>query len=245
MDPVLVKFLGLEVRWYGLLMVIGFLLGYFILLRIREDVSKAKIEEYLLYMLIGIILGARLGEILFYEPIYYFNNPIKIFYIWEGGLASHGALIGGVLANYLFCRKHKYSFYKMADKAVIPIALGAMFVRIGNFINGELWGRVTDSVFGVNVDGEMRHPSQLYEAFKNLLIFCILLVLNKTKHKEGYMFWMFIFLFGVFRFIVEFWKDWPAYGGLTQGQWFSIPLILLGIYFLKREWIMRGFTTAI
>ena len=230
MDPVLVNIFGLEIRWYGLLMMLGFIFGYFILLKIRGDVSKVKIEEYLLYMLVGIILGARLGEIILYEPLYYLSNPLKIFYVWEGGLASHGALIGGILANYLFCKKNNYSFYKMADKAVIPIAFGAMFVRIGNFINAELWGRISNSVFSVNVNGEMRHPSQLYEAFKNLLIFGILLFLNRIKRKEGYMFWMFIFLFGVFRFIVEFWKDWSTYLGLTPGQWYSLPLILFGFF---------------
>ncbi|MBS3160006.1 prolipoprotein diacylglyceryl transferase [Candidatus Woesearchaeota archaeon] len=234
MDPVLLNVFGLEIRWYGLLMVIAFICGYYILLKIRDDVSKELIEEYVFYMILGLIIGARVGEVLFYEPTYYFSNPIKIFYIWEGGLASHGALIGGIIANYLFCKKYKFSFYKMADKAVIPIAIGAVFVRIGNFINNEIIGRISDFIFSIDINGEKRHPSQLYESLKNLLIFGILLFLNKKKRRDGFIFWMFILLFGIFRFIVEFWKEGGLYFGLTNGQWLSIPVTLIGLFFMRK-----------
>jgi len=122
----------------------------------------------------------------------------------------------------------------MADKAVIPIAIGAVFVRIGNFINNEIIGRISDFIFSIDINGEKRHPSQLYESLKNLLIFGILLFLNKKKRRDGFIFWMFILLFGIFRFIVEFWKEGGLYFGLTNGQWLSIPVTLIGLFFMRK-----------
>ena len=241
MNPILFQLGPIEIRYYGILMALGFLIGYFILKKLTKDtLTKEQLDDYFVYLLIGIILGARLFEVFVYEPTYYLNNLIKIFYVWEGGLASHGGMLGGIISTLIFCYKKKIKFYTIADIVVIPIALGAMFVRIGNFINGEIVGRVTTLPWGMKFDNYkgLRHPSQLYEAFKNLLLFFILLKLHFKKLKPGILFWTFIGLFSTFRFIVEFWKDWPLYFNLTIGQLLSIPLIILSgimIYYINRS----------
>jgi len=241
-DPVLLHLGPFEVRYYGVLFALGFLAGYFILRKLLPErgLKPGLAEDYLVWLIIGVVVGARLFEVLVYEPGYYFSNPAKIIAVWEGGLASHGAIIGGVLATWWFCRRRKIRFYDLADMAVIPVALGAMFVRIGNFINGELPGRMTDVPWAMEFPGYegKRHPSQLYEAAKNLLLFFVLWNLRKVRRlPRGYLFWSFVGLYSIFRFIVEFWKDWPLTYGLTIGQWLSIPLILLSGGML---WHLRG-----
>lgn len=241
-NPIALTFWHLQIRWYGILMSLSFLVGYFILrFLMKENKIKADAEEYLIYLVIGILGGARLFEIA-YEPYYYLSDPVKILYIWQGGLASHGGIIGGVLATYLFCRKYKLKFYALADIAVIPIALGAMFVRIGNFINGEIVGRMADVPWAVKFDGYpgLRHPSQLYEAFKNLVLFFVLWNIRKLeaiKSKPGILFWSFIGLYSLFRFFVEFFKEYqtlsPGYI-LTMGQWLSMPLMILSALFIHK-----------
>ena len=241
-NPIALTLGPLQIRWYGILMSLSFLVGYFILrFLMRENKIKADAEEYLIYLIIGILGGARLFEIA-YEPMYYLSDPVKILYVWQGGLASHGGIIGGALATYLFCRRYKLGFYALADIVVIPIALGAMFVRIGNFINGEIVGRITNVPWAVKFEGYpgLRHPSQLYEAFKNLVLFFILLDMRKSeaiRSKPGLLFWSFIGLYSLFRFFVEFFKEYqtlsPGYV-LTMGQWLSMPLMLIsGIFIYK------------
>ncbi len=233
-NPVLVDLGAVQVRWYGVLMAAAFLCGYAILLRLgkEEKLTRDQIDEYLLYMFFGILGGARLGEVLFYNPGHYLSHPVEILLVWKGGLASHGAILGAIAANWIFCRKHRMPFYKMADLAVIPCALGAAFVRIGNFTNSEIVGRISSVPWAMEFPGYdgLRHPSQLYEAAKNLLIFGILLQLRKRKLPQGTLFWSFILIFSVFRFIVEFFKEFqtlPPSAVLTMGQWLSIPLLIL------------------
>ncbi len=240
-NPVLVDLGLVQIRWYGVLMAAAFLCGYVILLRLgkKDGLTREQIDEYLLYLFVGIIGGARLGEVLFYNPGYYLSNPLEILMVWKGGLASHGAILGAIAANAIFCRKHHVSFYKMADLAVIPCALGAAFVRIGNFTNSEIVGRVSSVPWAMEFPGYegLRHPSQLYEAAKNLLIFGILLQLRKRKLPEGTLFWSFLFIFSILRFIVEFFKEFqtlPPSAVLTMGQWLSIPLFILSGVMLLR-----------
>ena len=227
----------ISVHWYGLLMALAFLCGYIIIGKlIKERKLHVDPDEYLIYMIIGLLGGARLGEVLFYNLGYYLANPIKIFAIWEGGIASHGAVLGGIFAHWLFSRKHKLHFYELADLVVIPIALGAVFVRVGNFINAEIIGRPSTLPWSVKYSNwELtRHPSQFYEAFKNLIIFGILWNMRKMKLPKGFLFWSFLLLFSVFRFVVEFFKEYQTLHapGLTMGQWLSVPLFLVSFWFL-------------
>ncbi len=235
-DPVLIEIGSLQIRYYGILFALAVLVGYFIARRLAKEFgfNKDKVEDFVLYAVIVIVIGARLFEALFYNPEYYFSDPLKIFYVWEGGLASHGALIGLLILTYFYAKRNKISFYKIADLFVMPIALGAAFVRIGNFINGELVGKITSVPWAVEFAGYqgLRHPVQLYQAGYYILIFLILLKIRKLKN--GTTFWMFLFLDGVFRFTTEFFKDLPAdygfsYLGLNLAQYASLILIVISI----------------
>lgn len=240
LNPIAVKLGPLSVHWYGILMAAAFLCGYFILKKlVKERNIPVDVDSYLMYMIVGILGGARLGEILFYEPLYYLANPLKIFAVWEGGLASHGGMLGGIIAHWLFCKKNKIHFYELADVAVIPIALGAMFVRIGNFVNAEIIGRITNVPWAVKFPGAdgFRHPSQLYEAAKNLLLFSVLWNMRHLKLPRGFLFWSFLGLYGVLRFFVEFFKDFELFSfGLTMGQLLSIPFIAVSGWMIWRVW---------
>lgn len=244
MDPVLLHLGPLQIRYYGVLFALAFLIGYLILRKLAKEkkLDLDLIDDYFIYIFFGIVLGARLGEILFYEPGYYFSKPAEMLYIWHGGLSSHGAFIGGILATLLFCKIHKVRFYKIADLIVIPVALGSVFIRIGNFINGEIVGRITDVPWAVKFDGYegLRHPSQIYEAVMNFSVFLILLGIRKLKDiPEGFVFWSFVFIYSFFRFFVEFFKDyqtWDRYMVLTAGQYFSIVLLLVSGYFFLTKY---------
>ena len=238
-NPTLFNLGPLEIRWYGLLYALAFLIGYFILRKLapKFNVKEEQIDDYMPYIIIADIVGARLFEVLFYDPTYYFTNPLKIFAVWEGGLASHGAIILIILATILFCKKRKTSFYNFTDLVAIPVALGAAFIRLGNFLNSELVGDVTTVPWAVQFAGYegLRHPVQLYQAFGHIIIFVILLSMLKLKNrKEGIIFWSLLFLDSTFRFVTEFFKDLPAnygfnYLGLNLAQWASIVIIIISI----------------
>ncbi len=241
-NPILAEVGPFQIRYYGILMALAFLIGYFIIIKLAEErgIKRQNIEELFLFMMIGLIVGARLGEVLFYNPGYYFSNPEQILYVWKGGLASHGAVIGGVLVMWWYSKKKKIQFYDIADIAVIPIALGAAFVRVGNFFNGEIVGRVTSIPWAVKFKGYegFRHPSQLYEAAKNLLIFGILWNMKSVKNlPKGFLFWSFGALYGLLRFFVEYFKEYqtlPSTFPLTMGQVLSIPMFLISVFMLYR-----------
>lgn len=239
MNPILFHIGPLEIRYYGILFALAFLIGYFILKKLAKEksIEENLIDSYFIYLLIFMVIGARLFEVIFYEPLYYLADPIKIFYIWQGGLASHGAIIAAILVTYFFTKKHKMHFYDLADLVVIPCALGACFVRIGNFINGELVGKVTTLPTGIQFDNYegLRHPVQLYEAFTNLIIFATLYNLRKLKLKKGTLFWSFILIYSILRLIIDSFKDIPVFAGLTIAQWASILLILISVFFLIKK----------
>jgi len=238
-DPILLKVGIFEIRWYGLLYALAFLVGYFILLKLapRFNIKKEHIEDYIPWIIIADIVGARLFEVIFYDPVYYFSNPLKILAVWEGGLASHGAIIAIILATIYFCRKRKLSFYNFTDAVAIPVALGAAFIRLGNFINSELIGKISGVPWAVQFAGYegLRHPVQLYQALGHIIIFIVLLSMLKISHrKEGTIFWSLLFLDSLFRFFTEFFKDLPYdYGffifNLNLAQWASIIIILISI----------------
>ena len=204
-----------------------------------------------MYFFVGLVVGARLGEVVFYNPAYYFANPVEILQIWKGGLASHGAAIGLLVAYLLWCRVHKVKFSKYINALVIPMPLTAAFVRLGNYFNSEIVGKITDGEFGVVFKrlGEdfPRHPAQLYEGAMSLAVFVVLMVLYRRGVGKGLpMFYLFLYLFLYFggRFVVEFFKDvnsLPAEFPLNTGQVLSLvpAMVALGwggyVYFRKKS----------
>lgn len=240
-NPTLLRLGPFEIRYYGIIFVLGFILAYFFIKYLAKQrnlsLKKDDILDLLFYLIIGTIIGARIFAILFYNLKYYLANPFEMLAIWHGGLSFHGGLVGAVIAAYIYCRKKNISFYDLADIVVIPLALGLFLGRIANFINGELVGRITDLPWCVkfkNYDG-CRHPSQLYESFKNLIIFSILWFVKDKRLKKGILFWSFIIMYSTFRFFIEFVRapD-PQIGfilGLTMGQWLNIVMLIIGLFF--------------
>lgn len=245
---------SLHIRWYGLLFASAFVVGYLIFTRMfkKEGVPMELLDKLTLYMVLGTIIGARLGHCLFYEPEYYLRNPIEILKTWHGGLASHGAAIGILLALYLFCRKSKKSYFWILDRIVIVVALAGLFIRTGNLMNSEIYGVQTNLPWGFVFvrAGEVlpKHPTQLYEGLSYFFIFCLLYFLyNKkiNKLKEGTLFSLFLILVFVARFLIEFVKEdqesFESTMSLNMGQLLSIPFILTGVlilvwlYFIKKD----------
>ena len=239
----------ISIRWYGLLFAASFLIGFQIMTRIfkNEKKSQKDLNDLLWYMIIGTIVGARLGHCLFYNPEYYLSNPIEILKTWKGGLASHGAAVGIVTAIYLYSKKKVgQSFLWAMDRVVITVALAGFFIRTGNLMNSEILGKVTDVPWAfkfvnayVNEPMLPRHPAQLYEALSYLAIFVILFVIYQKyfkKIKEGLLFGIFLVLIFVARFLIEFLKEnQSAFESgmiLNMGQLLSIPLILWGFYLI-------------
>jgi prolipoprotein diacylglyceryl transferase len=243
-DPILLSFGPFHIYWYGLLFATAIISGLEFMKRVYklEGKDESTIEPLFLYAVIGIVIGARLGHCLFYDPDYYLAHPMKIFAVWEGGLASHGGGLGVLIALYLGCKKYKVDFMWLIDRLVIPTALFGFFVRMGNFMNSEILGKPTDVPWAIvfsRVDMLPRHPAQLYEAFSYLIIFFILTyiyVKQRKNLKEGFIFGLFLVLIFSVRFIVEFYKvrqaDYSLDIGLTTGQLLSIPFLLLGIGFI-------------
>ena len=240
-DPVFLRLGPLEFRWYGLMYICGFVAAYFIILagvkRKGLPLVKDQVADLIFTVAVGVILGGRLGYILFYNLPYYLSHPMKLLAVWEGGMSFHGGLIGAILAALYFIRKHKLRFYPLADIGFLAGPVGLGFGRVGNFINAELYGRVTDLPWGVVFPGGgalPRHPSQLYEAFlEGPLMFLILFTLSRKVKAEGVVFWSFISLYGLFRFLVEFVREPDAqigylFGMLSMGQMLSLPMFLVG-----------------
>ena len=239
-NPAIFSIFGLEIRYYGLVYVIGFLLILFILNKQREKLklSKDDVYDYLFYLIIFTILGARLFEILFYEPLFYFSNPLQMLMIWKGGLSFHGALSGVVIWTYIFTRKKRLHFYDISDIIVIPVAFMLFLGRIANFINGELVGKITNLSWAVKFQGYegFRHPTQIYESLKNLLIFFVLSFLKNKNLKKGTLTWLFVFMYGTLRFFIEFLKEQTSFIlGIPVTQVLSSVMIVLGLYFLLRK----------
>lgn len=239
------------IRWYGLMFAISFLLGYYLGSKTFEHAGKPQQqpETLFIYLMIGTILGARLGHVFFYDFDYYIRNLHEIFYFWQGGLASHGAVAGVLTAIYAFTRKYPDSgFLWTADRIAIPFAIGGSFVRIGNFFNSEILGSPTDvswAVIFVREDMVPRHPAMLYESFLYLLIFIgLLLVYRYFRYRPPVGALTGIFMAGIFlaRFVIEFAKErQPGFDEtltfLSMGQLLSLPLIAVGIWLLVRaDW---------
>ena len=245
MNPEIFRIGNFAIRWYGLLFASGFFFGYLIFLRFfkKEGLSVELLDKLTIYMALGTVLGARLGHCLFYEPAYYLNNPVEILKIWQGGLASHGAAIGILLALWLFIRKHKKPFLWIIDRIVVVVALAGVFIRLGNLMNSEIYGIETSLPWGFifirNLEVVPKHPTQIYEALSYLLVFLLLIwIYYKTDGKphRGILFSLFLILVFGMRFLIEFIKEdqvaFESGMALNMGQWLSIPFILMGVLIL-------------
>jgi len=251
-NPEIFRIGSFAVRWYGLLFASSFLFGYIILQKIfkNENLSETVLDRLTVYVAIGVIVGARLGHCLFYEPGYYLSHPVEILKIWHGGLASHGAAIGIITAIWLFVRKEKKDFTWAIDRVAIVVALSGFFIRMGNLMNSEIYGVETivpwGFVFLRNGETAPKHPTQIYEALVYLLIFGILLWFywrEKGEYIQGTLISLACILIFVARFFIEFLKeDQVAFESsmkLNMGQLLSIPFIILGgiwlYYSLKKK----------
>ena len=244
-DPVLVQVGPLAIRWYALAYIAGLLLGWQLLKRIVQRpgwaITPEQIDDLLFYATLGIILGGRLGFVFFYHPGYYLSHPLEILAVWQGGMSFHGGLIGIITAAWLFARQHGLAFLEVADAVAIVAPIGLFFGRLANFINAELWGRVTDVPWGVIFPGagpEPRHPSQIYEAaLEGLLLFVVLQLMARGARdpaSAGRLGGAFLLGYGLARFFVEFFREPDRHlgylmGVITMGQLLSLPMILLGL----------------
>jgi phosphatidylglycerol---prolipoprotein diacylglyceryl transferase len=238
-DPIAIQLGPVAIRWYGLMYIIGFAIAWFLARhRARQPGSgwtAQQIDDLIFYSAIGVIVGGRLGSILFYNFDSWLRDPVMLLRVWEGGMSFHGGLLGVVTALWLYGRKLGRGFFEMTD-FVAPLApLGLAFGRLGNFINGELWGKPTDVPWAFVVNGVSRHASQLYQAaLEGVALFLILWFFSARKPPRMAVSGMFALGYGVFRFAVEFVRmpdahiGYLAFGWLTMGQLLSVPLIVLG-----------------
>jgi len=238
-----------QIRWYSLGYLAGILLGYWPLLKLLAKpgapMSREHADDMILYATLGIIVGGRLGYIFFYQPSI-LQNPVDIFKLWEGGMSLHGGTLGTIFAIWLLARKYKLSFLRVCDYIACVIPFGLFLVRLANFVNDELWGRVTDVPWAIvfpNGGPEPRHPSQLYEAaLEGLLMAAIMWPLffkTDARYKPGFLFGTAALIYGLSRFAVEFVREpdqqlqWLVQAsGLSMGQWLTIPMILIGLFLI-------------
>lgn len=250
-DPVAVHLFGLKVYWYAIMYLVGFALGYLLMRRrlhhepyasitIPKPWAPVDIEDLLLYSVVGVLLGGRLGYVLFYKPGFYLDHLLDIFKLWDGGMSFHGGALGVIIGVAIFARRRGRPFLQVADFLAPAVPIGLAAGRVGNFINGELWGRVASPdlpwamIFPTG--GPLpRHPSQLYQVLlEGLLLFVVLWLYARHPRYRGQVAAAFLIGYGMLRFIVEFWREPDAYLGflslgLSLGQWLSVPMVFLGV----------------
>ena len=251
-SPVIVDLGFIALRWYGLLFALGFLIGLFIVRKMfqAENAPEEWLDKAFIYVVIGGVVGARLGHVFFYDWDYYSTHLSEIPQVWKGGLASHGGAIGVILALWIYSRRvSKKSILWILDKVVVPTALAGCFIRLGNLMNSEIVGKPSDVSWAFHfVNGHSgvsdvpRHPVQLYESFSYLAIFIVLYLVywrTNAKEKPGLLFGLFLLLVWTARFVMEYYKASQggfeeALGTFSTGQWLSIPFILIGLFFVFR-----------
>ncbi len=252
-DPIALQIGPIAIRWYGLMYLIGFA-AFFFLARRRSrtqpwhGANYQLVDDMLFYGVLGVILGGRLGYVLFYKPLHFLANPIDIIKVWEGGMSFHGGFLGVVVAAILVARKYNMRWLALTDFIAPMIPLGLGVGRIGNFINAELYGRVTDVAWGMvfRVPGagdKPRHPSQLYQvALEGVLLFVVLWFFSSKQRPMGAVSGLFLIGYGACRFFVEYFREPDDFLGLlslglTMGQWLSLPMLAAGIWMLA--WTYR------
>jgi phosphatidylglycerol---prolipoprotein diacylglyceryl transferase len=249
-DPVLVEIGPLVIRWYALAYIAGIVLGWRLARRLVAlkpvAATPEQLDDFITWVTLGIILGGRLGYVLFYRPGHYLANPLEILAVWQGGMSFHGGAVGVILAIVLFARRHRLDMLALADRTTAVVPIGLFFGRLANFINGELWGRVTDVPWAMVFPGagpEPRHPSQLYQAgLEGLALFALLMVLvtrPSIRARRGFVSGAFLAGYGVARFIGEFFRQPDAhlgflFAGATMGQLLSVPMIVVGAWLMLR-----------
>ena len=245
-DPVAFEFLTFEIRWYSLSYIAGIVLAWIYIKKfiLKETEYSKYIDDLISYVIIGVIIGGRLGYVIFYNFEYYINNPLEILMIWTGGMSFHGGVLGVIISTYLFCKKNKLSTFYFLDLISLSAPIGIFLGRIANFINSELYGTRTDFFLAVifeKVDTVSRHPSQIYEAFfEGIILFILLNFIYKKyiNYKPGVLSALFLIFYSVFRFIIEFTREPDAHIGLvfmelSQGQVMSILFFVVGLIILK------------
>ena len=249
-DPVAFQIMSFEIRWYSLAYILGIVIGWTLCKKvfIKNSNISEKFDDYITYLIIGIILGGRLGYIIFYNFFYYSENILDIFKIWQGGMSFHGGLLGVIASSYIFAKKNNQNIFSYLDQVSLVAPIGIFFGRLANFINSELYGTTTDvpwSVIFIKVDNLSRHPSQLYEAIlEGIILFLILIYfINKNYLKKpGLISGLFLIFYSLFRFFVEFFRVPDEQIGylilnLTMGQIISLVFAATGIilFYLKNE----------
>ncbi|HAW45221.1 MAG TPA: prolipoprotein diacylglyceryl transferase [Sutterella sp.] len=246
-DPVAFSIGPVDIHWYGIMYLIGFFFFWWLGTRraARDSwraMTKDDVEDLLFYGMIAVIAGGRLGYCLFYQPAFFLTHPLHIFFVTEGGMSAHGGILGCVLAMIFFAKSRKKSFFEVSDFVAPLVPTGLFFGRIGNFINGELWGRVCSPDFPLGMifpqagDNLLRHPSQLYEcALEGAFLFVLLWLFSAKKRPTGHVSALFAIGYGIVRFAVEFVREPDGFlglraFGLTQGQWLTLPLIATGLW---------------
>jgi phosphatidylglycerol---prolipoprotein diacylglyceryl transferase len=251
LNPFFLQLGPIQISWHGIMFLPGFLLSYFLVnYQIRKErllFKKGDVMSMYIFLLIGLMIGSRLGYIIIYNLPYYIEIPGELFAIWHGGMSFHGGLIGAIVSGIIFCKIYEYDFWKLADLVIVTVPLCLAFGRFGNFINGELYGRQTSLPWGVlfpYTSHKPRHPSQLYEAFfEGIVLFGILWLLkDKVKMKGGVLCLFFIF-YGLFRFIVEFFREPDKHigfilGSFTMGQLLCAIMIFTGsiAFIILKNW---------
>ena len=252
-DPVAIHIGPLAIRWYALAYIAGLLCGWQYCLRLAKRppnmVTPKDIDDFMVWATLGVVLGGRLGFVLFYQPEHYFANPGEILQVWKGGMSFHGGLLGVILAMILYARRHGTGFFPLADIVAAATPIGLFFGRIANFINGELWGRTTDVPWAVifpRAGPEPRHPSQLYEAgLEGLVLFAVTALLifrYDALRRRGLISGVFLVGYGLSRIVAETMREPDSYIGFltfgtTYGQWLSLPMVLYGVYLI---WTARS-----
>ena len=249
-DPIAFQIFSLEIRWYSLAYIFGISLGWLYCKKklIKDHDILNIFDDYITYLIVGIILGGRIGYALFYNSAYYLQNPIEILMVWNGGMSFHGGLIGVIIASKLFSNKHKTNQFIYLDLVALSAPIGIFFGRIANFVNSELYGRATDVPWSIQfllIDNIKRHPSQLYEAFlEGIVLFFILSYFFKKDYlkKPGLISGLFLVYYSLFRFFAEYFRSPDIQIGylflnLTLGQLISIVFFIIGIilFFIKKN----------
>jgi len=252
-DPIIFTIGPLRIGWYGLSYLVSFVIGF---LLVKKNLARQKVSitddhyyDFILYIFFGVVLGGRLGYVFFYGLSDFIENPLSVFYVWQGGMSFHGGMLGTICLTLLFCKRYKYHFYTLVDPTMPLVAIGVGLVRIANFINGELYGSPTTLPWAVifirdDIYKKPRHPSQLYEALLEGFFMAILLQFLLSRNKiKGMIFWLFIFIYGVVRYLIEFIRlpdDLPIYDNgllfgflpVSMGQLLSLGMIAVSAVFI-------------